>query len=211
VVSNKPGPVTSHLIEDGDVEVPAHIFTGHCVFEVGDHLAFYSTNSENDGGVKIGYFRIDPREQEGFSKEDNDDSGEFDPTRPWHIDEAIRDYAARVVDITVPDLNANGPTWQCRLYTLVEMIAKIIDETEEADDRPLEEVDAPEPVEVDPTVRANALGLRVVAGVDTCQHLNASWKGGVCTVKGNEACGYLQGHQGDCELSGKTRREITGQ
>jgi len=47
--------------------------------------------------------------------------------------------------------------------------------------------------------RRNELGLVRDPATDTCHHLNASWKGGVCMVKGNRACPFLEGRQKECD------------
>lgn len=67
---------------------------------------------------------------------------------------------------------------------------------------PSKQAETPEPTPdlpvSNPAVRrSNSLGLKIMQS-DDCHHLS-NWKGGLCTIKGNCACPYLEGNQSTCE------------
>jgi len=65
--------------------------------------------------------------------------------------------------------------------------------------RPADRSDGPPPT-ARPSYRPpNDLGL-FVSEEDDCYHHNKSWKGGCCTIQGNQACPFQGGNQHTCRI-----------
>jgi hypothetical protein len=50
--------------------------------------------------------------------------------------------------------------------------------------------------------KRNQIGLAITPETDDCNHLSF-WKGGVCSLRGNQPCPYLGGNQPECEIYAK--------